>query len=219
VLGESRPVEEQTMIETLEITSVRLSDMVAERIADAIIDGTMPAGARVRDNELAQQLGVSRMPVREALQRLQRVGLIETAASRYTRVTEVSPDMVQSTLEFAAHHLSTVVRMAIPRMDEAQRQEAAAGIDQIIARMMAAGAGLVAQRELHALLLSYAGNKFMEIVSVDLGMAIQRNLAAGGADDSTAGNLPYLTSMRDAVRAGDTDGAERIIRAHFGVDR
>ncbi|GAA1728219.1 GntR family transcriptional regulator [Microbacterium paludicola] len=206
------------MIETLEITSVRLSDMVAERIADAIIDGTMPAGARVRDNELAQQLGVSRMPVREALQRLQRVGLIETAASRYTRVTEVSPDMVQSTLEFAAHYLSSVVGMALPRMDEAQRQEAAAGIDQIITRMMATDAGLVAQRELQALLLSYAGNKFMEIVSVDLGMAIQRNLAAGGADDSAAGNLPYLTSMRDAVRAGDADGAERIIRAHFGVD-
>ncbi|MBF0815586.1 GntR family transcriptional regulator [Microbacterium paludicola] len=205
------------MIESLEITSVRLSDQVARRIAAAIIDGTIPAGARVRDNELAQQLGVSRMPVREALQRLQRVGLIETAASRYTRVTDVTPGLVRSTLEFTAHYTTSLLRMALLRMDQAQREEASTRIDEIITRMIASDAGLVAQRELQELLLAYPDNSFMEIVSGDLGMAIQRNLTAAGPVGSVAATLAYLTGLRDAVRAGDADEGERIIREHHGV--
>lgn len=51
-----------------------------------IVSGTLAPGEKVRDGELAAALGVSRMPVREALLRLEDEGLVETAANRWTRV-------------------------------------------------------------------------------------------------------------------------------------
>lgn len=54
-----------------------------------IIDGVVKAGERVQDKDLAEALSVSRTPVREALQRLEDEGLVETAANRWTRVATV----------------------------------------------------------------------------------------------------------------------------------
>ena len=57
-----------------------------------IVEGTLAPGEKVRDSELAERLGVSRMPVREALNRLADEGFVETAANRWTRVTPLDPD-------------------------------------------------------------------------------------------------------------------------------
>ena len=53
---------------------------------DAIVDGTLAPGERLRDQELCAWLGLSRTPVREALSRLEQDGLVETAPQRFTRV-------------------------------------------------------------------------------------------------------------------------------------
>src|SRR6478752_2512141 len=62
-----------------------LGDEVFARLGEAILDGQLAPGERLRDHELAQRLGVSRTPVREALQRLERTGLVEVSPNRYTR--------------------------------------------------------------------------------------------------------------------------------------
>ena len=64
-----------------------LRDDVYVRLRDAIVDGTFTPGEQLRDGDLAQWLGVSRTPVREALQRLERAGLVEVSPHRYTRVS------------------------------------------------------------------------------------------------------------------------------------
>ncbi|MEX1079973.1 MAG: GntR family transcriptional regulator [Homoserinimonas sp.] len=56
-----------------------------------IHDGRLPPGARISDAALAEQFQVSRTPVREAIQRLRDLGLVEASASRYTRVASVTP--------------------------------------------------------------------------------------------------------------------------------
>ena len=73
------------------LASSRTVKTVFEQILDAVNDGTLLPGERISDGELARQLGVSRTPVREALQRLREIGVIEAAASRFTRVAEVTP--------------------------------------------------------------------------------------------------------------------------------
>ncbi len=75
-------------IDHSDLTSgVSLSDEVYARIGAAILDGTLAPGERLRDVDIATQLGISRTPVREALQRLERFGLVEVAVGRYTRVS------------------------------------------------------------------------------------------------------------------------------------
>lgn len=207
------------MIGSLDVSSIRLGDMVAERIAGAIIDGSLPAGSRVRDQDLAEQLGVSRMPVREALQRLQRIGLIETAASRYTRVTEVTPALAESTRVFAGHYMISVTRMALAQASPAQCEAAGLTLDAIIARLLNDGDTRSARRELHALLVSLADNLFMAALASDLVIAIQRNLSTTTLPLDTPDELAAsFRALRAAIVEKDADQAERIIRTQYGIE-
>ena len=66
-----------------------VSDEVYATLLGLIVDGTLKPDERMRDKELAERLGVSRTPVREALKRLEDAGLVQTVASRWTRVSPV----------------------------------------------------------------------------------------------------------------------------------
>jgi DNA-binding GntR family transcriptional regulator len=85
-----------------------LADEVADRIRDAIFGGAYPPGAQLREVELAAALDVSRGPVREALLRLEREGLVSTAWHRGATVTSLSPEDVAEldSLRAALEHLA-----------------------------------------------------------------------------------------------------------------
>lgn len=59
-----------------------------------IVDGVLKPGEQLRDHDLAEKLGTSRTPVREALRRLEDEGLVETSLNRWTRVS--SPDVEEA---------------------------------------------------------------------------------------------------------------------------
>ena len=63
-----------------------VGDAVYEQILEALQQGRLQPGERLHDGEFADQLGVSRTPVREALLRLGELGVVEFAPARYTRV-------------------------------------------------------------------------------------------------------------------------------------
>ena len=69
-----------------------LTDVVFERLHDAIIDGRLKAGQWLRQETLAQELGVSQMPVREALKRLVAEGLSVRIPYKGVKVVEFSPE-------------------------------------------------------------------------------------------------------------------------------
>jgi DNA-binding GntR family transcriptional regulator len=71
-------------------TSPVVSTVFDEILAD-VHQGRLLPGQRISDGELAEKLGVSRTPVREAIQRLRQIGIVEASASRFTRVAIVSP--------------------------------------------------------------------------------------------------------------------------------
>ena len=120
-------------LDPVNVQPTRLAEIIFSRVSEAILDGTLRQGAPVRDNAIAAQLGVSRMPVREALQRLQRIGLIDMAASRYTRVAEVTDATVQDTLEFAACQATAVVQQVVPTLTPARSR----GVQRLIRDVLA----------------------------------------------------------------------------------
>src|SRR5262245_64025037 len=96
---------------------------VYESLRDAISDGRIATGERVREEEIARNLGVSRTPVREALQRLHQRGLLVFGAGRGLVVAELSQHQVLqlyamreilegSAARFAAQH-ATAADIAI----------------------------------------------------------------------------------------------------------
>jgi DNA-binding GntR family transcriptional regulator len=74
--------------------SPNLIDQAYSRILEAIIDRTLPPGHRIRQNELAERLGVSRQPVSHALHLLHRQGLVSESGRRGFEVTQLDPRRV-----------------------------------------------------------------------------------------------------------------------------
>ena len=73
------------------IATSKVVTKVFEEVLEAIHQGELLPGERISDTALAATYGVSRTPVREALQRLREIGVVEASANRFTRVAVVSP--------------------------------------------------------------------------------------------------------------------------------
>ncbi|QKV73260.1 GntR family transcriptional regulator [Amycolatopsis sp. Hca4] len=108
-----------------------LADEVADRIREAIFGGVYAPGRQLREVELAEALGVSRGPVREALLRLEREGLVRGEWHRGTTVTSLSEEDVAEldSLRAALEHL------AVERVVEHAGEEALAALDAVVSRM------------------------------------------------------------------------------------
>jgi len=83
-----------------QVVRVPVSDVVTARIRRAILDGVLAPGSRVRQEELADRLGVSRAPIREALVLLEREGFVKTERWRGTVVTALNADLVGEIYDF-----------------------------------------------------------------------------------------------------------------------
>src|SRR5690606_17123081 len=129
-----------------------------ELIGRAILDGTYPPGTQLRDADLEVAFDVSRTPVREALIRLERVGLIEMAAGRYTRVTSVTPEMIRASREHAGYQAGIVAKMAVSRMPYAAREEAVRIVDVMIGTTHDPVAGSIARADLYIHLSAHCSN-------------------------------------------------------------
>ncbi|MER7797227.1 GntR family transcriptional regulator [Microbacterium sp. NPDC096154] len=193
----------------------RLSDLAFERLADAIVDGVLAPGELLRDHVLAEQLGVSRMPIREALQRLERAGLVETAASRYTRVTEFSPERIAAGIEYAGYLHGAAVRMATIRMTADQHARAVALLDELVAadgveKSLEVGAAFF------GLARSCSGNDVFERGS-DLSYFVAR-ITRGMPEDELMRRIACQRErLRDAVASRDADAAELAVRRMHGI--
>ena len=138
-----------------------LRDTAYEAIRDAIVRGDLPPGTVVSNAAVAEQLGLSRAPVRDALTRLAGEGLVETKPQSYTRVTQLVPKEVRDAAAVvrAMHELATRTAVLlltsghIEAMREANRRFEAA------TRAGDADAAMDSDDELHGVLVGVCGNR------------------------------------------------------------
>jgi DNA-binding GntR family transcriptional regulator len=90
--------------------TLTVSEQIAARVGDRILSGAMPPGARIGEQELADEFAVSRGPIREALRILEREGLATLLPRRGAIVTELSADELRELLEIRAGLFEMVVR-------------------------------------------------------------------------------------------------------------
>ena len=88
---------------SLPVETRLLADQVYERIHQAIMSGELPAGARLRVRDLAEQVGTSVMPVREAIRRLEEAGLAEGSPHRGAVVKQLTLEELVHVYEVRLH--------------------------------------------------------------------------------------------------------------------
>lgn len=197
-----------------------LGDEVYAAIGEAILDGRLEPGQHLRDHELARWLGVSRTPVREALQRLERTGLVEVSPNRYTRVTIPDPAMLRETHEFVVMLLGSVVRLAAERMSLEQLQLALAETDRVIASSRADDLlGIIegSIRLFEQLTLAARNRVFVQVMR-EAELVIRRNLSGWHPFiECPVRRSEGYEEFRDALARRDGDSAERALRAQHGL--
>src|SRR5712672_1615827 len=92
-----------------------LIDQVYARILEAITDRSLPPGRRIRQNELAEKLGVSRQPVSHALHLLHRQGLVAESGRRGFEVTALDPGRIRQLYEVRSAIDALAARLAAGR--------------------------------------------------------------------------------------------------------
>ena len=138
-----------------------LRDTAYEVIRDAIVRADLPPGAVVSNAAVAEQLGLSRAPVRDALARLADEGLVETKPQSYTRVTPLVLKEVRDAAEVVRAMHELAARAAVPLLT-AGHIEALRAANRRFAAATAAGdvdAALEFDDELHGVLVGVCGNR------------------------------------------------------------
>jgi DNA-binding GntR family transcriptional regulator len=197
-----------------------LGDEVYTRVGEAILDGTLAPGQRLRDHDLADWLGVSRTPVREALQRLERVGLVEVSPHRYTRVSVPNSKAQADTLEFVAYLMGNAARMAVAHATDEALGEALAQLEVVIEASRADdhSALLHASHAFFALLTRATGNVAILRFMREAELAIRRNITAWHPlIECPLGRTSTYEEFRDALTRRDGARAEALLRRLHGL--
>ena len=197
-----------------------LSDEVYSCIGAAILDGRLRPGQRLRDVDLAAELGISRTPVREALQRLERLGLVEVAVGRYTRVSEPGEQLRADTAVFTVLTLGNALRLALATCCDDQLRAIVASADAAAtaARMRDELALFDAMTSLFRLVVEATGNGMFISVMQETSLVILRNLRGWSAFVEAPLRQPEAYErLRDSIARRDGAAAESIVRSLHGL--
>lgn len=107
------------------------SSFVTDTLRSAILSGALVDGEPLRQDELATVLGVSRMPVREALRRLEAEGLVDFQPHKGAVVAELAPEEVEEIYEMRLMVECHALRQSIPHLTDDALDRAAAILDEI----------------------------------------------------------------------------------------
>ncbi len=193
-------------------------DQVYTAIRERITSGSLARGARVHQEDLAEELGVSRTPVREALRRLAAEGLVEMRTNRGARVADV--DQAGMRVSYEAR---TVIEPGAARLAAGQR------LDEPLARMRAAVAAqrrslrnvqrsFEANREFHLALAAASGNEFLSQFAERLWVArigetiYERQVQT---QERMLLDVREHEQILEAIEAGDGRRAESLTRRHL----
>lgn len=186
-----------------------------ERLVADIRAGMLKPGDRLTETELAQRLGISRTPVREAIRQLESDGLVAHVPRVGTVVRTLDYAEITELYEMRAVLESTAARFAARAASDVELAE----LEAINAEMAAASDARTlseANQQFHAVLLNAARNRFL-VKSVE---AVQKTLLILGPSTMEEGSraveaIAEHGRLLDALRAHDCDTSEAIMRAHI----
>jgi len=194
-------------------TAPDLADQVYRALLDAISEGSLAPGQRITQEELAEQLAVSRQPVMQALRLLKKDGFVQDAPGRGLQVTPLDARWLTQVYEVRGALDTLAVRRAAERRTQLDpalfvRGREAVGRGDIKAM-------IDADLAFHQALYRATGNPLIEQSALLHWQHIRR--AMGEALQSSVLREPVWDehqAIADAVARGDAEQAEALMRRH-----
>lgn len=205
-----------------------LIDSVYTRLRDMILTNLLHAGEKLVDRDLAEQLGVSRTPVREALGRLAMMGLVEARSRRGYYVRQYTADEVSDLYEYRKILEVNAARLAA-RNAQPEHMER---IDRLLEELDSIGTEMSNRTrpveldmEIHTLIAEASGNEELAKSIRDLMDRVTCFLWVDWVDPRSAQADTIAAAHREhaevlaAIRKRDADAAAEKVGAHIEYAR
>lgn len=195
-----------------------LASIVVQRLREAIIDGQFALGEMIPEEVLAASFGVSRTPVREALNQLQASGLVTIKPQRGSYVFEPTEADIAALSEFRCVMEPRAAQLARAHDLEATLADLKAALaDMANARKLKDAVRYSqADTRLHEAFVAHCGNPYLQAAYATAGAkiaALRTHLSAPADVLQMLGHQQH-TRLIDAFRAGDFASFETQMREH-----
>ncbi len=191
------------------LKNIQTKDRIAQAVREEILEGNIEPGEELAQETLAEMLGVSRMPVREALQTLVQEGFARRLPNRHIQAVVLDGRQIQEVFRMAATMEAGLIQMALERSRETEQEaEALKEPGRALESMKKAESQKEKARweaECHSRLIQLADNPYLE--------QLQQNFMDGYVSwtlENLGGKEEYGTLLAEAVKALEEQNPEGI---------
>ena len=197
-----------------------LRSLVSDELRRLVVTGELAPGSRIVEDRLAERLGVSRNPVREALQALAAEGFVEILPRRGAVVAQITPEQAEDLFDVRTALEPLAARLAARRTD-------AAGVErlrEVLARAReATDAGeldvlAACNTEFHSAVVDLSGNDYLGLLVAPMARRVQWVFRTSAATRAPHSWTEHEELMR-AIASGDEEYAEAVARSHVAAAR
>ncbi|MEV5011866.1 MULTISPECIES: GntR family transcriptional regulator [unclassified Streptomyces] len=196
------------------------SQRVRDALENAVVDGHYRPGERLDPARLEQEFGCSRTPIREALQALERSGLVQIRPKQGTYVTELSVSELAERFEVMAELEGMAARLSARRIDREALDDLERALQECESHAAAGDADryYYANARFHGIVYDSCGNEYLRQQAHALKRALQpyRRLQLR-VPDRMRRSLAEHREIADAITRGDAETAENAARDHVLV--
>ncbi|MFD8338977.1 GntR family transcriptional regulator [Streptomyces solisilvae] len=194
-----------------------LRDQAFRNLRAAIVDGTLEPGERLNDAELCAWLGVSRTPVREALARLEQIGLVTVSPGRSTTVSALDVRAAAEAQAVAASMHELAAREAVAVLTNADLDAMTKANTRFAAALAAddIDGAIAGDDAFHDVFVHVYGNRRVMSVLDDVTPLLRRLERARFASLTGRSSVAQHAHIIELARAGDAEGAARANRENW----
>lgn len=195
-----------------------LKENVTNLLREAIVDGSLAAGEELNQAQIAERLGISRGPVREALGQLEQEGLILSIPYKGVVVTSLTPTYVRELYSLRGALETFAVRLGIERNDPADAAKLRRTVDEMRAAAQEGDHTELARLDLkfHSSLIHMARHDLLERTWGPLKIGVRRCLRTRHRIYASLGEVVGThPALIDAIEERDAEHATTLLREHI----
>ena len=195
-----------------------LRDVVFENLRGAIVEGKLKPGQRLMEVQLAEQLGVSRTPVREAIRKLELEGLVVMLPRKGAYVANMSLKDVVDVLEIRASLEGLAASLSAERITDEDIKKLESIVEEFENNVDESNVEALLKKdvEFHECIFKSTNNKRLHQLINSLWEQVYRFRVAYISDyDSTVNIVEEHKMILDAIKRGDSEMAKKYAMEHI----